>query len=329
MIYRPPARATIGLFFLSLGLACSDILTPSRTPRYLSDLAGEVFRWPGERLPVRYFADTRGTMPALVRTSLREWEAQFLYGEFSGTLVADSMAADVIVTWQDSVPPDVPPDTTGALGACDGVTSFVIDAGPWLNAAVSGLLFHVLLHDADDAVAVAERIGEGALEAGQALVGGERGVELPAVGEELGAGADPRRHRAHEHLPPGRCAQGHVADRHAGGLSLRDHLAALFGFGAEAVHPWLALQCFREAEASAEQYRSAAENGLLKILSKMGISTLQSYAGAQIFEAVGLSTALVERADLSVEHRVGRRHGRVPFGHVVGVAREQAGSASA
>lgn len=115
------------LCIVALGLGCGDILTPSRTPRYLSDLAGEVFHWPADRLPVRYFADTRGTMPALVRTGLRDWEAQFLYGEFSGVLVADSTAADVIVTWQDSVPPDVPADTAGALGACDGVTSFVID----------------------------------------------------------------------------------------------------------------------------------------------------------------------------------------------------------
>lgn len=116
------------VFIVALALGCGDILTPSRTPRYLSDLAGEVFHWPADRLPVRYFADTRGTMPALVRIGLRDWEAQFLYGEFSGVLVTDSTAADVIVTWQDSVPPDVPPDTAGALNACDGVTSFVIDS---------------------------------------------------------------------------------------------------------------------------------------------------------------------------------------------------------
>jgi predicted Zn-dependent protease len=113
---------------LLVALGCSEILVPSRTPRYLSDLAGEVFRWPGDRLPVRYFADTRGTMPDLVRTSLQVWEAQFLYGEFTGTVVSDSSAADVIVIWQDSIPPNVPPDTAGALGACDGVTSYVIDS---------------------------------------------------------------------------------------------------------------------------------------------------------------------------------------------------------
>ena len=119
-------KRTLPLLLLALG--CSEILVPSRTPRYLSDLAGEVFRWPSDRLPVRYFADTRGNMPDLVRTSLQVWEAQFLYGEFKGTLVGDSSAADVIVIWQDSIPPNVPPDTAGALGACDGVTSFVIDS---------------------------------------------------------------------------------------------------------------------------------------------------------------------------------------------------------
>jgi glutamate synthase (NADPH/NADH) large chain/glutamate synthase (ferredoxin) len=78
------------------------------------------------------------------------------------------------------------------------------------------------------------------------------------------------------------------------------HMAALFGYGAEAVHPWLALQCVRslessDAEPSAEKFRSAAEKGLLKILSKMGISTLQSYSGAQIFEAIGLGSEVIDR----------------------------------
>lgn len=116
------------LLLALLALGCGDILTPSRTPRYVADLAGEVFHWPSDWLPVRYYADTRGMMPSLVRTSLGAWEDQFLYGEFKGVMVADSSAADVIVMWQDSIPPDVPPDTAGALGACDGVTSFVIDS---------------------------------------------------------------------------------------------------------------------------------------------------------------------------------------------------------
>src|SRR6185436_18361697 len=72
------------------------------------------------------------------------------------------------------------------------------------------------------------------------------------------------------------------------------HFAALFGHGAEAVHPWLALQYLRD-EPAGSNFRGAAEKGLLKILSKMGISTLQSYAGAQIFEAIGLGDEVMDR----------------------------------
>lgn len=128
-------KRTIPLLLLVLG--CSEILVPSRTPRYLSDLAGEVFRWPSDRLPVRYFADTRGNMQDLVRTSLQAWEQQFLYGEFKATLVTDSTSADVIVIWEDSIPPDVPPDTAGALGACDGLTQYAVDSTAALSPRVA------------------------------------------------------------------------------------------------------------------------------------------------------------------------------------------------
>jgi glutamate synthase (ferredoxin) len=76
------------------------------------------------------------------------------------------------------------------------------------------------------------------------------------------------------------------------------HFAALIGYGAEAVHPWLALESVRrqvEDENAPVQYRTAAEKGLLKILSKMGISTLSSYCGAQIFEALGLGAEVIDR----------------------------------
>ncbi|HEV8399453.1 MAG TPA: glutamate synthase large subunit [Gemmatimonadales bacterium] len=73
------------------------------------------------------------------------------------------------------------------------------------------------------------------------------------------------------------------------------HLAALFGYGAEAVHPWLALQSSRAMPDGEVTFRAAAEKGLLKILSKMGICTLRSYAGAQLFEAVGLGREVVDR----------------------------------
>src|SRR2546422_792579 len=76
------------------------------------------------------------------------------------------------------------------------------------------------------------------------------------------------------------------------------HFAALIGYGAEAVHPWLALESVHvqvaEDDASL-RFRAAAEAGLLKILSKMGISTLSSYCGAQIFEALGLGAEVIDR----------------------------------
>ena len=108
--------------------ACGEITPPARTPRYVTDVSAGVFHWPFDRLPVRYFADTRGTMAASIGAGVRAWEQQFLYGEFRAALVADSGTADVLVLWADSVPPDVPPDTAGALGACGGVTTFIIDS---------------------------------------------------------------------------------------------------------------------------------------------------------------------------------------------------------
>ncbi|MSR06375.1 MAG: glutamate synthase large subunit [Gemmatimonadetes bacterium] len=78
------------------------------------------------------------------------------------------------------------------------------------------------------------------------------------------------------------------------------HVASLIGYGAEAVHPWLALESVRwqagdQAAEAQNRFRSAAEKGLLKIISKMGISTLSSYCGAQIFEALGLGFEVIDR----------------------------------
>lgn len=123
------AKVAAGVMIaLACGAGCAEITTPSRTPRYLSDLGTGVFNWPPDRLPVRYYATTQGTMARLVQDGLFAWERQLLYGEFTAVLVADSNNADVIVRWRDSVPPDVPPDTAGAVGACGGVTTIVVDS---------------------------------------------------------------------------------------------------------------------------------------------------------------------------------------------------------
>lgn len=76
------------------------------------------------------------------------------------------------------------------------------------------------------------------------------------------------------------------------------HLALLAGYGAEAVCPWLALESIRviageDYKDAQKKYIKAIGKGLNKVMSKMGISTYQSYCGAQIFEAVGLNSEFV------------------------------------
>jgi glutamate synthase domain-containing protein 2/glutamate synthase domain-containing protein 1/glutamate synthase domain-containing protein 3 len=114
------------------------------------------------------------------------------------------------------------------------------------------------------------------------------------------------------------------------------HFCCLIGYGAGAVNPYLALATVRQmaagndieapdASAAVANYIKAAGNGILKVMSKMGISTLQSYCGAQIFEAVGLSTALIDQwfpgtpsriggADLVVVAREASRRHRRAYG---------------
>src|SRR6185369_2679724 len=81
------------------------------------------------------------------------------------------------------------------------------------------------------------------------------------------------------------------------------HFALLGGYGAEAVHPYLALETLIAANdgdpaagsKAIKYYVKAVGKGLKKVMSKMGISTYMSYTGAQIFEAVGLSRNLVDK----------------------------------
>ena len=83
------------------------------------------------------------------------------------------------------------------------------------------------------------------------------------------------------------------------------HFALLAGYGAEAVHPYLALETLADLaqhlphemapDVACYNYTKAIGKGLMKVMSKMGISTYMSYCGAQIFEAVGLNKSLVDK----------------------------------
>ena len=84
------------------------------------------------------------------------------------------------------------------------------------------------------------------------------------------------------------------------------HVCLLLGYGAGAVSPYLAIETLDDMvqqgmlasvdrEKAVQRYIKALNTGVLKVMSKMGISTLQSYCGAQIFEAIGLSRSFVDR----------------------------------
>ena len=94
------------------------------------------------------------------------------------------------------------------------------------------------------------------------------------------------------------------------------HMALLLGYGAAAINPYLAFETIEDLilegalgnidlSTAIPHYIKACTKGVLKVMSKMGISTLQSYRGAQIFEAVGLSKAFVDRHFTWTASRVG------------------------
>src|SRR5262245_11418106 len=94
------------------------------------------------------------------------------------------------------------------------------------------------------------------------------------------------------------------------------HMCLLIGYGAGAVNPWVAFETLDDMirqsiltdidhKKAIKNYIKALNKGILKVMAKMGISTLRSYCGAQIFEAVGLNRDLVDRYFTGTASRVG------------------------
>ena len=123
------------------------------------------------------------------------------------------------------------------------------------------------------------------------------------------------------------------------------HHCLLVGYGADAINPWLTFEALWQARrqgrlpaaadesAVVDRYRKGVRKGMLKVMAKMGISTLQSYKGAQIFEAVGLADEVIDRCFVGTASRIGgagfarlardafRRHARAfPTGQTDGQA---------
>ena len=94
------------------------------------------------------------------------------------------------------------------------------------------------------------------------------------------------------------------------------HFAALLGYGAEGINPYLAFRSIKELvetreitdggfEQAEQNYVKAVTDGIIKVLSKMGISTIQSYRGAQIFEAVGIHMDVIDKYFTRTSSRLG------------------------
>ncbi len=157
--------------------------------------------------------------------------------------------------------------------------------------------------------AMAERIDEICAEVSEAIAGGARIIvlsdrhstaEMAPIPSLLLTGA------VHHHLvrEKTRTQVGLLVE--AGDVREVHHVALLIGYGAAAVNPYLAMESVEdlardayyvkiEPEKAVAHLIKALGKGVLKVMSKMGVSTVASYTGAQIFEAVGLSQAVVDK----------------------------------
>ena len=198
-----------------------------------------------------------------------------------------------------------------ALQSVAGVPVTTLPAIWHAAAGPEGL--RAALDELSRAAARAARQGGGGGGGARILVVSDRAAdrEHPAIPMLLAVGA------VHQHLLRAGLRPRISLVAEAGDAWDVHHCAALIGYGAEAIHPWLALESVQALFAEEEErrkptdaspapprptprdarlkFRAAAEKGLLKVLSKMGISTLSSYCGAQIFEALGLGAEVIDR----------------------------------
>ncbi len=186
---------------------------------------------------------------------------------------------------------------------------------PGFKAATVSMLFPV----ADGAVGLARAMAELCRQASQAVADGysylilsDRGVDaelapIPALLATSGV---------HHHLirEGNRVRVGLIIE--TGEAREVHHMALLLGYGAGAINPYLAFETLDDMirqgllpgldhAAALKNYVKALNKGILKVISKMGISTIQSYRGAQIFEAIGLDKEFVDRYFTWTASRIG------------------------
>ncbi|MEO8633910.1 MAG: hypothetical protein ABI587_01410 [Gemmatimonadales bacterium] len=132
---RSTAISLIAAFGIAGGIACSDIIAPSRSARYdwrlviPYDSAGPrvdtlSFHWPRNSIPVTIWVEDSFNVPQRIQQGISLWRNAFLYGEWDGKIVPDSTTADVIVRTIQPPPLNLPaPPRFGALvPSCLGAT---------------------------------------------------------------------------------------------------------------------------------------------------------------------------------------------------------------
>ncbi len=123
---RPILRLrSLAVITFVVATGCDSPSVPLRIDPYAFRIVGtdSLFRWPADRLPVRFHAEPVGAIPDYVRAAIALWENQFLYGEFRGELAGDSASADVIVTMSGGAPPEAALTNDPPINTCSGETS--------------------------------------------------------------------------------------------------------------------------------------------------------------------------------------------------------------
>ncbi|MFO0548725.1 MAG: glutamate synthase-related protein [Polyangiaceae bacterium] len=193
-----------------------------------------------------------------------------------------------------SSPPPAPPSSSMPFGVTVLDMTFPVEDGD--EGLEPALL--ALFAKADNAIANRSKV----------LVLSDRGVNaarapIPALLAVAGL---------HNHLVRERKRTRVTLIVETGSVREVHHAALLIGYGASAVNPYLALDTVKSFGGAAEpntenaaRYLRAIEKGVVKVMSKMGISTIASYRGAQIFEAIGLAPELVARYFTLTPSRIG------------------------
>lgn len=190
----------------------------------------------------------------------------------------------------------------------DVFSSHVIDCTFPVGSGPDGMI--LALERACDEAAEAVQNGASSIVLSNRLAGPDR-VPLPSL---MSVGA------VHQHLLKTKQRPKAALFAESGDVKEVHDFATLFGYGGDGCCPFAAYEALSKMNAEGlveakskrtysddelvDNYRNAAAKGLLKVMSKMGISTLQSYKGAQVFEAVGLADEIVEKCFTGTTTRI-------------------------